>query len=478
MKNILTRFGLFYPTTIVYMLQSSEYDVVEYFKWVQRTTDFSNVMRRSTLKYTNKAKVLLVLSHLTTYILYALVIVLWFVANDKYSIVHLYFSIMILVATPWFLAYFITIPLILGKVLIQNPRERQIIKEAKSIIKNHNGLKVAIVGSFGKTTAKEILATILTVGKNIACTPGNMNTPIGISRFAKKLSGDEDVLIFEMGEAKVGDIKELCELTGPDMGIITGINEAHLSNFGTIENTIKTIFELIDYLGEKPVYKNSDSPILEKKILKNDKLAYSRDGINGWKVLNVESGIFGLHFDMIKDGEKIHLETMLIGEHNIGIIAASVVIAKQLGMTHDQIIEGVSYTKPFEHRMEPKYIHGAWIIDDTYNGNFEGVLAGLKLLKETEAKRRIYVTPGLVEHGDKTSSIHAKIGKEISKVADVVVLMKNSATRDIASGLENGNFRGELKIVDDPLDFYTNIEHFVAAGDVVLMQNDWTDNYA
>jgi UDP-N-acetylmuramoyl-tripeptide--D-alanyl-D-alanine ligase len=122
---------------------------------------------------------------------------------------------------------------------------------------------------------------------------------------------------------------------------------------------------------------------------------------------------------------------------------------------------------------------GAWVIDDTYNGNIEGVRAGLQLLKELPAKRKMYVTPGLVDQGAETERVHLELGRLIAEAApDMVVLMKNSVADFIQIGLQEGSFEGELRIEENPLKFYTNIAHITAAGDVVLMQNDWTDNYA
>jgi UDP-N-acetylmuramyl pentapeptide synthase len=153
-------------------------------------------------------------------------------------------------------------------------------------------------------------------------------------------------------------------------------------------------------------------------------------------------------------------------------------IADSVGISIPDIYEGVKRTKPFEHRMHPRHLHGAWLIDDTYNGNSEEVKVGLTLLKSLDAKRRVYVTPGLVEQGNKTREIHEEIGRQIAEVADVVVLMKNSVTDYISDGLLDGKYKGRLLVVDDPLEFYNNIDHFIASGDVVLMQNDWTDNFA
>ena len=129
--------------------------------------------------------------------------------------------------------------------------------------------------------------------------------------------------------------------------------------------------------------------------------------------------------------------------------------------------------------MQPYELSGAWIIDDTYNGNVDGIKAGTELLNELIAKRKIYVTPGLVDQGRETKAVHLKVGQLIARAQpDSVVLMQNSVTGFIQEGLKEGGFKGELKLVSDPLGFYSNLESFVAAGDLVLMQNDWTDNYA
>lgn len=180
---------------------------------------------------------------------------------------------------------------------------------------------------------------------------------------------------------------------------------------------------------------------------------------------------------MKKGSDVLEIQTGLIGEHTIGVTSAVAALAHELGVTKKQIEAGMRRVLPFEHRMDPRPLHGAWIIDDTYNGNSLGVAAGLAFLKSSGTKRRVYVTPGLVETGSAAQAVHEEIGKQIAVSADVVVLMKNSVTEFIKTGLTKKKFAGTLIEVDDPLEFYTNLEHFVAMGDIVLMQNDWTDNY-
>lgn len=320
---------------------------------------------------------------------------------------------------------------------------------------------------------------MLSEGKTVAATPGNMNTAIGISRFAMKLIGDEDVLIIELGEEHVGDVRRLSQLSRPTMGIITGINGAHLISFKTLDSTVATVFELVDYVGKDAVvYKNGESQLVLDNTQGHDQYVFSEGGVDGWKVTAVKTSIESTHFIATHGSTVIHARTGLLGRHTIGMTVAAIAIAHQLGLSTAQIEAGLAKVTPFEHRMQPRKLHGAWIIDDTYNGNSQGVAAGLDLLKSLDAKRRVYVTPGLVEQGSSTRDVHEVIGQQAARSADVVVLMQNSVKDFIVKGLTDSGFKGTLKIVDNPLEFYTNLDQFVAHGDIVLMQNDWTDNYA
>jgi UDP-N-acetylmuramoyl-tripeptide--D-alanyl-D-alanine ligase len=473
MTWFLSHYSINYPKTILYMLQGSEYRVKDYIAWLHRTKDFRAVMVRRKLDITQKIKLLVIFMMITSAITIFLGALGIFLGGWLAVLGYL-----LIIGLPWIISYIIIVPIWIGNVFIQRTATRRIVSRAHQKLSAHPGTKIAIAGSFGKTTAKEVLATILSEGKKVAATPGNMNTIIGTSRFIESLDGDEEIIIFEFGESQVGDISELCELVRPDMGLITGINEAHLESFGSIENTVATIFELREFLKDKPLFKNKESKLVADQTATDDKLLYSREGIDEWKVSDIKVSIHGTEFSIQKNDKVIWAKSRLIGEHTVGVLASSVAIADGFGLSASQITSGIKKVIPFEHRMQPRELHGAWVIDDTYNGNSEGVEAGLKLLKQLEAKRRVYVTPGLVEQGAKTQEVHEKIGRQIAVSTDVVVLMKNSVTDFISAGLQKEGFRGKLLIVDEPLEFYNSLDQFVAAGDVVLMQNDWTDNYA
>lgn len=478
MKKYWTRFLPNYPQILIYMLQSCDYDIKSYISWLNRTDDFRQVMIRRELDYTNKAKLLLLFIWLVSIVLYiySVISIIQSIASQAYFFGP--FGLIVFILTPLIVSYVVIAPLWLGRVLIQDPLERKTIENARQTITKHPAVKIAIVGSYGKTTAKEVLSTILREGKIVAATPGNINTPLGISQFATGLKGDEDVLIFELGEGKPGDIKELCELTQPTIGVMTGISEAHLESFGTIEEITREIFEIAKYLGDKPLYKNAECELIRNRINPDDKFAYTRMGVSVWKLTGAKTDFDGTQIETENGYEKISAHSGLLGYHNVGIVLAATSIANYVGLNSSQIQTGINNIRPFDHRMQPRNVNGAWIIDDTYNGNSQGVKAGLELLKQLNATRRIYVTPGLVEQGSMSQVIHEDIGRQIASVADVAVLMRNSVTDDIAKGLQSAGFKGQLKIIDNPKEFYLNIDQFVASGDVVLMQNDWTDNYA
>lgn len=476
MKHYITRYLPVYPKALVYMLQNTEYRIGKYLKWLHRTTDFRSVMKRRSLDATKKATLLLVSLRLVMYMIFlvASVGIIYSFVTQEY--LWLVVSLVLVFLTPYILSYGILIVLLVGWLFIQIPQQRTLTARARKVLENHQGYRIAIAGSYGKTTAKEVLKTILSEGKRVAATPGNMNTAIGISRFVQDLNGDEQVLIFELGEEKVGDIRRLSRLVRPELGIITGINEAHLDSFKTLKNTASTIFELADFVDPSNLYVNEESPLV-KKYKPTQCVIFDGKSVNGWRVSEASTAVSGTEFTLSKANVEIHAQTSLIGLHTIGVTAAAMVIAHELGVSVAQIEQGLRNVRAFEHRMEPRPLHGAWIIDDTYNGNSEGIQAGLAFLKTVEAKRRMYVTPGLVEQGSETQAVHEKIGELAAHSADVVVLMENSVTQFIKNGLKRKKFKGQLIEVDDPLEFYTNIEHFIAAGDVVLMQNDWTDNY-
>lgn len=463
-----------YIRSLVYMLQACEYDVRDFWRWHERAKDFRTVEKRKQLVFTAKAVGLYVSGWVFATVLIVAGIFSLATLTSPWNII---FGALLLIETPVFVFMGILFVLLITQ-FFQMPIEMAIANQARQTLAAHSGTKIAIAGSFGKTSMREILKTVLAEGKKVAAPIGSYNTPLGIAQFVKTLKGDEEVLIFELGEYYVGDVKKLCGIVQPDVGIITGVNEAHLERFGALENTAKTIFELADYLGEKLVYVNADNSIARASA-RAGHILYGRDGGNGWNVSDTETGLEGTRCVFKRAEQTVRVQSKLLGLHQIGPLLAVVDIAVRLGLSTAQIETGLTKTTSFDHRLEPTYgADGVVTLDDSYNGNPDGVKAVIEFLG-TLPGRKWYVTPGLVEMGSRKKEVHRIIGSHLAKNGiEKVVLIRNSVTPYIYEGLKNTEYKGDIIWFDDALAAFAALPKMTVKGDIVLLQNDWPDQYA
>lgn len=483
-RGLLSLYAWRYPATLIYMLQNTEYEIGPYLRWYWQTLHFERVMYRRQLKRTRPARLLL--GALRVGMLLQICLGVWLIiawASGNYE-AGLAFGLAAVLATPVVWAHLIAVPLTLGRILIIKPRQWSMIQNSRSIFAGFTGIKIAVAGSYGKTSMKELLVSVLSQGKHVAATPANENVAISHARFAHRLKGNEDILIIEYGEGGPGDVARFADITKPTHAIITGLAPAHLDKYKTLHAAGSDIFSLAKVVPTENLYINAESPDSLAFVTTGQQL-YSSKNVLGWRIRDVHVGFDGTRFTMHRptnDGhkkeEELKLHSALLGEHQVGPLALVAALAHDLGLTKAQITAGVAATKPFDHRMQPYQLGGAWIIDDTYNGNIDGIRAGAQLLKQLPAQRKIYVTPGLVDQGADSAKIHTEMGRLIASAEpDMVVLMQHSVTRHIQAGLEAASYKGELLIETDPLNFYQNLEVFVANGDLVMLQNDWPDNY-
>lgn len=187
-RSFLSRYRPRYIRSLVYMLQSTEYHLGDYIIWFNRTRDFSRVEIRGKLKKTAKAYLALVITWIFALLLFFGSILL---ARSFTNPTELVVFIIALLILPYALGYLITVPLYLVRVVIQRPVEAYIVRKAKLKLGSHKGYKIAVAGSFGKTSMREILRQTLSVGKKVAAPPKSYNTPLGLSKFIMGLSGDE-----------------------------------------------------------------------------------------------------------------------------------------------------------------------------------------------------------------------------------------------------------------------------------------------
>ncbi len=470
MKRGISFFHPKLPVYLVYMLQQVEYEPKAFLAWLKRIPQLNHIMHRQQLVWTSKAKLLVYFTYGIAALGVAKILLLLFLTDS-------YWVLVLFLLLPAAVIAVLYITVLVAWVAIEQPRRKRLIAQSELTFKHHPAVKIAIAGSYGKTSMKELLKTVLGNNKKVAATPGNKNVPISHARWAAKLDGDEDILLIEYGEAASGDIARFAQTTHPDIAIITGLAPNHLDHYGTLEAVAKDLFSLVDYLEKDQVFVNAE-PQAIKPYLKASCQTYDQRQALGWQVSDTTISVEGTSFTLQKDKQIMHIKSGLLGRHQVGPLALVAGLSRQLGVPIAQIEAAMAETTPYEHRMQPKLLGGAWIIDDAYNGSLEGFRAGLALLKELPAKRKIYVTPGLVDQGEESERVHLEIGRLIANAQpDQVVLMQNSATNFIKEGMMAESYLGELIIRSDPLNFYHNLDQYIAAGDLVMLQNDWTDNY-
>ena len=343
-------------------------------------------------------------------------------------------------------------------------------------------IRIGITGSYGKTSTKFLLRDILSVKYNVLATPSSFNTTMGVTRVIREqLTGSHQVFIAEMGARHVGDIRELVELVRPTMGLITSVGPQHLDTFGTIERVRDTKYELIDGLPQDgTAIFARDGAIceelyarcpLEKKYMPGDLIAAS----------DVTVGPWGSRFTLEdkETGEKVACQTRLLGEHAIANLLLCCTAARCLGLTLDEIAQGVARCQPVEHRLQLlDGGAGITIIDDAFNANPVGAKAALRVLGGFPG-RRIIITPGMVELGGEEDAFNAAFGEQMAACVDEAILVGRRHVQPIVDGLLRAHFPQEHIHVVGSLEESTKVLHgMMKPGDVVLYENDLPDNYS
>lgn len=434
-----------------------------------------NAKQKTPLKYTRRMKRLVVVftvlvafvSFVIEYLGYKFFPLISF---GLISVVPLFLPLLVVVA------YFITLPF---EKLISN----SYIKKAKKKLLSFENLKViGITGSYGKTSVKNILSTILSEKFKVCPTPASYNTPLGLAKtILSNLESSDEVFIAEMGAKQLGDIKELCNMVEPKISIITGVGNQHLMTFGTVENIIKTKSELAEFtsaIGGK-VYINTDGE-LAKEIYKNypNSISVSLND-NKIGVKNIETNKDGSSFVLSINGKEKKCQTILLGNHNISNIVLACTVALDMGLSLDEIARGIEKLRTVPHRLEIIKSSSMYtIIDNAYNSSVQGSKASLDVLSKFDGKKFV-ITPGLVELGKEQFNANFEFGREMAEVCDYVIIDSVINFEAINAGLIHAGFKEENILQAGSLSQAVKVLNtLVQADDVVLFENDLPDNYS
>jgi len=383
---------------------------------------------------------------------------------------------------------------------INQPFEKKIAlgftRDAMERLASAPDLKIiGITGSYGKTSTKYILHQLLSVKYQVLMTPESFNTPMGVVRtIREKLNGTHQIFIVEMGAKNIGDIKEICDIVSPDMGIISSIGEQHLETFKTIENVIETKFELAEAVAAKKgtMFLNYNNEAIRRQKISSPMVRYGvangketpQKHYDVWAE-NLSSGPHGSTFDLCQPGgSRMAFETRLLGPHNVQNILAGAAVAMALGIRLEQLVPAVRRLEPVPHRLQLLKNKGRYqIIDDAFNANPEGAKAAVETLGTFQGFR-VLITPGMVELGEKEESLNREFGFQAARHCDYIILVGYNRAKPIKEGALKAGFSEDniytAKDIYDALKMADTLADGLKPEEgpmVVLLENDLPDNY-
>ncbi|MGA9875557.1 MAG: UDP-N-acetylmuramoyl-tripeptide--D-alanyl-D-alanine ligase, partial [Solirubrobacteraceae bacterium] len=377
-------------------------------------------------------------------------------------------------------------------------------------------LVVGITGSYGKTPTKFCVGEVLAADRPTLVTPESYNSFLGVIRTINEhLQQRHRAFVVEMGMFRRGDIAELCELVHPTIGVITAIGPMHLERLGSIEAIAAAKAELLAALpphghfvtnGEDPrcveLARTAHVPVTlfgihDPKPTAVVAAASHRDGAspstNPYPQKNPDvqviardiqpvdgRTVFQLQLDG-PDSPQIEVSAGLLGRHNVFNLLAAAAVGRVLEIAPERILAGLAQVQAPAHRLQP--IHnrraGVVVIDDAYNSNPDGAAAALEVLREHPAKRRLLVTPGMVELGELEAQLNRDFGEHAAAVCDLAILVGPARTVPIREGLASaGMDLTSVHVVRDIAEATALLARLTRAGDVVLFENDLPDTYA
>jgi UDP-N-acetylmuramoyl-tripeptide--D-alanyl-D-alanine ligase len=388
---------------------------------------------------------------------------------------------------------YITLPVYSGYYLLfinwlLQPLEKRVnrkyLNEAKQILAKRPALmRVAITGSYGKTSCKMILAAMLSERYITLATPESVNTPMGITRVIREqLKPIHQVFICEMGAKQAGDIAELCALAQPQTGLLTAIGPQHLETFGSEEAIAETKFELIRALppqGLAVLNLGNEAIAARQGQAPCRAVGYGLAASLPYHAEDIRYSAQGACFTLVTPlGGRQPVISRLLGRHNIENIVGAAAVAVELGLSLPQIARAVRSLNPLPHRLQLMAGPGYTIIDDAFNANPAGAAAALSVLAQLGEGQKILITPGLVELGEKQRELNREFARLAAGLCDFIILVGKKHSQPLQEGLQEAAFPAERYALAAGLaEARQMLARRVRPGDTVLFENDLPDTY-
>lgn len=337
---------------------------------------------------------------------------------------------------------------------------------------------VGITGSVGKTSTKEFIASVLAVKYEVLKTEGNFNNEVGLPLTILKIRDGHEVAVVEMGISDFGEMHRLSEIAKPDVCVLTNIGQCHLENLKSRQGILKAKTEIFDFMKEDGlVCINGDDDMLEtiEEVRGRKPMTFGLKESNRVYADEIENkGLFGSSARVHIDDADFAVQIPLPGEHMVYNALAAACVGSLLGLTTEEIAQGVGEVQPVGGRSHIMRMEERVIIDDCYNANPVSMCAALDLLA-TALTRKVAVMGDMFELGEKENEMHARVGAyAVEKGIDVIVciggLSEHMYQAACQKAEESGQSKENIYYFAQKKDFLEKYEELLKIGDTVLIK--------
>lgn len=360
-------------------------------------------------------------------------------------------------------------------------------REARRRLQDRSDLTVVgVTGSYGKTSTKFIVAELLRQKYSVYATPSSYNTPMGMCLAVNEhLEPQHQVLVLEYGVRYPGDMDELCDIAEPDVSVVTTIGVAHFETMGSVDAIAAEKQILVERTRfDGPVVLNADDERVDAMTAEADGPVWriSATGRSDADITahNIHYDTEGTSFVVTDDtGAEATFRTSLLGVHNVTNVLLAVAVGRSMGMRLRQMAHAVERVEPIEHRLQLQRQGEITVIDDAFNSNPVGARNAVEILDQMEGGRRVIVTPGMIELGDRQWEENKAFGTHIADHdIDLAVLIGDEQTAAIREGLDEGQYPDDrVKVFPSFFGAQAFLDTYLEPGDVVLYENDLPDQY-
>ena len=333
---------------------------------------------------------------------------------------------------------------------------------------------LAVTGSSGKTTTKDMLYFAVSESRKTLRNLGNLNSEIGLPMTVFNLDESHECAVLEMGMYVQGEIDYLAEIVKPHFAIITNVGVAHIQSAGSRENILKAKMEIANYMTQSDVLLiNGDNDMLQTVdtgAIKPSVYKYGLEEHNDIRLISYETTESGMKIRADILGKITEYEIPTLGIHNIYNSLSVMGLCSLMGLDMKKSAEGIRKYQPSKYRMEIKSVSGKTLIEDFYNANPDSLRASIETFRQMQGERKVAVLADMLELGEISEKEHMNAGIQASEIFDVIICIGSDAKYIGKGAIENGFDKGRVYYFANNEEAVSEINSILRPGDAVLMK--------